>query len=67
MQITKRQTEIILDEKEKVTLEDAWSILYDIANEIGCDGTLFGYNESDWTCILDELDNAIEEGKITIE
>lgn len=67
MQITKRKTEITLDEKEKETLRDAYDILDSIVNEMDCDATMFGYNETDWRCILDELDEAADYGKITIE
>ncbi len=67
MQITKRQTEIILDEQEKARLKDAWGVLDSIVNEMDCDAELFGYNESDWTCILDGLHEAATDGKIIIE
>ena len=67
MQITKRKTEITLDEQEQAALREAWNVLDSIVAEMDCDAELFGYNESDWTCILDGLDAAADDGKITIE
>ncbi len=67
MEITKRKTEITLDEQEKARLKDAWDVLDSIVDEMDSDAELFGYNESDWTCILDGLHEAANDGKIIIE
>ena len=67
MKITKRQTQIELNEEEKKIISEATKLLIRVMYEMSDDEEMFGYNNADWDEITHGLEEASDKGVFVIE